>query len=285
MAALAQQWIVTPAGVRMPGIIYGTAWKKIRTADLVLSALLAGFRGIDTACQPKHYDEALVGVGLKRATEQGIKRGDVYLQTKFTPLSGQDPARVPYAKSVPVEIQVAESFATSQRNLQTAYVDGLILHSPFASQSQTMKAWRAMEAIQHGGGARQLGISNCYDLGVLQALYAEAELKPAIVQNRFYEETRYDSALRTWCAERGIVYQSFWSLTANPHIVNSDTVRALAHKHGKTHEQIFFRYLSQSGIVPLTGTTSAQHMRDDLHIFEFALSPGELEEVSSLLLA
>lgn len=267
----------------MPGIIYGTAWKKERTADRVVSALLAGFRGIDTACQPKHYDEALVGVGLKRAAQYGIERDDVYLQTKFTPLSSQDPARLPYAKSAPIEAQIAGSFATSQHNLQTDYVDCLILHAPLASHAQTMNAWHAMEAIRQRGGARQLGISNCYDLDVLKALYANAELKPAIVQNRFYKDTGYDTALRKWCAEHGIVFQSFWSLTANQHILNSDTLWALAARHRKTKEQIFFRYLSQSGIVPLTGTTNEQHMRDDLQIFDFALSPDDLDEVDSLL--
>ena len=61
-----QKWITTAAGVDMPRMIYGTAWKKERTAGLVVKALQAGFRGIDTAGQPKHYDEALVGVGLRR---------------------------------------------------------------------------------------------------------------------------------------------------------------------------------------------------------------------------
>ena len=66
-----QKWLTTSAGLKMPCIIYGTAWKKERTADLVSKALQAGFRGIDTACQPKHYDERLVGVALQRMKDQG----------------------------------------------------------------------------------------------------------------------------------------------------------------------------------------------------------------------
>jgi diketogulonate reductase-like aldo/keto reductase len=280
-----QQWISTAAGISMPGILYGTAWKKERTAELVAKALLAGFRGIDTAGQPKHYDEALVGVGLQRGKQQGVEREALYLQTKFTPLSSQDPDSLPYDGSAPLAIQVAQSFAASQQNLQTDYVDCLILHSPLSSHAQTMEAWRAMEAIHQAGGARLLGISNCYDFDVMQALYTDARVKPAVVQNRFYKDTGYEVALRKWCGEQGIVFQSFWSLTANPHILANETLRILAEQYHKTPVQIFFRYLSQSGIVPLTGTSSEQHMREDLGIFGFALTVEDLNKVSSLLSA
>ncbi|WP_054763328.1 hypothetical protein [Methylomonas koyamae] len=90
-------FVVSAAGVRMPGILYGTAWKQERTAALVEQAVAAGFRGIDTACQPKHYDEAGVGRGIAAAcANSGVARAELYLQTKFTPLNGHDPQRIPY---------------------------------------------------------------------------------------------------------------------------------------------------------------------------------------------
>lgn len=279
-----QKRITTSAGVQMPRILYGTAWKKGRTAALVVQAIQAGFRGIDTACQPKHYDEHSVGAALRKAKDQGVAREALYLQTKFTPLSSQDPRQVPYDKLATLERQVAQSFETSRKNLQTDYVDCLILHSPLASHALTMQAWQAMEKIRKAGGARQLGISNCYDGSVLRALYADAEVKPAILQNRFYRETGYDAALRRWCADQGVIYESFWSLTANAPVLASTALQTLAQKYGRTAAQIFFRYLSQSGIVPLTGTSSAQHMQEDLDIFAFALSPDELNAVSGLLI-
>jgi len=278
-----QHWVTTSAGVKMPRIIYGTAWKKDRTADLVLKAIRAGFRGIDTAGQPMHYNEALVGEALHRLKDDGIKRETLFLQTKFTPLSGQDPRQVPYDKNSPVELQVAQSFETSIKNLQTEYVDSLVLHSPMAPHALLMKVWNAMEKIQKSGGARQLGISNCYDTEVIRSLDADANVKPAVLQNRFYQETGYDADLRHWCTNHGVIYQSFWTLTANPHILASNTVRTIAQKYQKTEAQIFFRYLTQSGIVPLTGTTSEQHMREDLSIFDFELSPEDLKKVSFLL--
>lgn len=278
-----QKWITTSAGVKMPRIIYGTAWKKDRTADLVEKAIQAGFRGIDTACQPKHYNEPLVGAALHRLKDHGIERKDLYLQTKFTPLSGQDLSQVPYDKDAPVELQVAQSFEASKKNLQTEYVDSLVLHSPMAPHALLMKVWKAMEKIQKAGGALQLGISNCYYTEVIKSLYADANVKPAVVQNRFYQETGYDADLRHWCSNHGVIYQSFWTLTANPHILASNIVRTIAQKYKKTEAQIFFRYLSQSGIVPLTGTSSEQHMREDLSIFDFELSAEDFKNVSFLL--
>ena len=280
---LHQKWLTTSAGVKMPRIIYGTAWKKDRTADLVVKAIQTGFRGIDTACQPKHYNEPQIGTALQRLKDYGIEREDLFLQTKFTPLSGQDPRQVPYEKNAPVELQIAQSFETSKNNLQTEYVDSLVLHSPMAPHALLMKAWNAMEKIQKTGGARQLGISNCYDTDVIRSLYADSGVKPAIIQNRFYQETGYDADLRHWCSDHEVIYQSFWTLTANPHILSSNIIRTIAWKYKKTEAQIFFRYLSLSGIVPLTGTTSEQHMREDLGIFDFELSSEDLYNVSLLL--
>jgi len=278
-----QNWLITSAGVKMPRIIYGTAWKKDRTGDLVVKAIQTGFRGIDTACQPKHYNEALVGTALQRLKSHGIEREELFLQTKFTPLSGQDPRQMPYDMNAPVEFQVAQSFEASKKNLRTEYVDSLVLHSPMAPHALLMKAWNAMEKIQKTGGAHQLGISNCYDPEVFRSLYADANVKPAVVQNRFYQETGYDTNLRHWCSNHGVIYQSFWTLTANPQILASNTVRSIAQKYKKTEAQIFFRYLSQSGIVPLTGTSSEQHMREDLSIFDFELFFEDLKNVGLLL--
>ena len=278
-----QKWVTTSAGVKMPRIIYGTAWKKDRTADLVVKAIQTGFRGIDTACQPIHYNEPLVGTAFHRLKDHGIEREALFLQTKFTPLSGQDPNQVPYDINSPVELQVAQSFETSKKSLQTEYVDSLILHSPMTPRAVLMTVWNAMEKIQKAGGARQLGISNCYDAQVLQSLYSDADVKPAVVQNRFYRETNYDADLRHWCSHHGVIYQSFWTLTANPHILGSNTVRTIAQKYKKTEAQIFFRYLSHSGIVPLTGTSSEKHMNEDLGIFGFELSSADLKHVDLLL--
>lgn len=120
---------------QLPYLIYGTAWKKSRTADLVSRALSAGFRFVDTACQPKHYDEKLVGEGwTSAARELGIRRDDLFLQTKFTAVRGQDPQTVPYDAGATLEEQVRQSVRVSLRNLQVSgkgAAPGFEKHAPF----------------------------------------------------------------------------------------------------------------------------------------------------------
>lgn len=269
-------------GVAMPRMIYGTAWKKDKTADLVTKAVKYGFRGIDTACQPKHYHEAGVGEAIQRLANEGIPRKDLYIQTKFTPLSGQDPFNIPYNKKAPLSDQVAQSFEVSKKNLGVNYVDGLILHSPLENIDQSMIAWQAMEQIHKQGETKQIGISNCYDLKILKQLFETATIKPTILQNRFYQDTDYDNKIREWCQQRKIIYQSFWTLTANPQILSSEPVQKAAQNYKKTAAQIFFRVLGDSGIVPLTGTCSDEHMQEDLQIFNFDLPISVMQEIASL---
>ncbi|HTB86662.1 MAG TPA: aldo/keto reductase [Steroidobacteraceae bacterium] len=261
--------------IRVPRIIYGTAWKKADTARLVTLAIQSGFRGIDTACQPKHYDEGGVGAGVAASLSEGLTRADLYLQTKFTSLSGQDPGRIPYDRQAPLPHQVAQSVAVSLKNLQTDYLDCVLLHSPMPTMTQTRAAWRALESLIDTGRVRQLGISNCYRLDDLESLYESARIKPAVVQNRFYADTNYDRDIRAYCGQQKIIYQSFWTLSANPQLLAHDSIGAPAATHKRTPAQILFRYLTQIGVVPLTGTKSEAHMRDDLNIFDFKLSDAE----------
>ena len=269
--------------IQVPYMIYGTAWKKERTADLVEMAVLSGFRGIDTACQPKHYEEALVGVALSRLSAQGISREDLFLQTKFTPLGGQDPNRIPYNPNDSIEEQIATSFEVSKANLQTNYIDSLLLHSPLFPYSQLLKAWRAMEILQKKGEVKQLGISNCYDLQLLQHLWEDATLKPSVVQNRFYSDSNYDKELRLWCQSKGILYQGFWTLTANPHMLAHPLIQSLAQHYHKTPAQLWYRYLTLEGIIPLIGSTSPLHVKEDLSIGDFSLRADEIKQISALL--
>jgi diketogulonate reductase-like aldo/keto reductase len=276
------EWLTSAAGIRIPKILYGTAWKKSDTERLVAAAIGQGFRGIDTACQPKHYNEPGVGAGVAASLGANLSRADLYLQTKFTGLSGQDPERIPYDPQAPIPQQVAQSFEVSLHNLRTDFIDCLVLHSPLPSAKQTHEAWAAMEALVDSGKAGQLGISNCYQLLQLEALYDGARVKPAVIQNRFYADTQYDRNIRAYCRRRHILYQSFWTLTANPNVLTSPVITALTKKYQRTAPQILFRYLTQIDAVPLTGTSSQAHMRQDLAIFEFELTAAEITQLTAL---
>lgn len=268
---------------RVPGILYGTAWKRQDTERLVKLAIQSGFRGVDTACQPKHYDEGGVGAGISACVNAGLARDELYLQTKFTSVSGQDPRRCPYDAKAPLADQVAQSFIVSLQNLRTNHLDCLVLHSPMPTMAETLVVWRKFESLVDAGRVRQLGISNCYRLADLSALYDSARIKPAVVQNRFYAETGYDRELRAYCRQRQIGYQSFWTLTANPHLLADATITALATTHQRTPAQILFRYLTQIGVTPLTGTRSEKHMIEDLAIFDFELTNSQQRAVEQLV--
>ena len=267
-----------------PPLLYGTAWKKDKTSECVEMALDCGFRGIDTACQPKHYHEAGVGEGLNHAYEKGLRREYLFIQTKFTPLGGQDPQNIPYNPQESIEKQIADSFEVSKENLHTDYIDSLLLHSPLFPYPNMQRAYKAMEGLYDKGEVLHLGISNCYDLELLKHVYKDARVKPSFVQNRFYADTGYDKELRAWCNQHGISYQGFWTLTANPHILKSEPMRLLTHKYTKTEAQLFYRFLTCKGITPLIGSTSKRHLEEDMAIFDFELEREDSEMLERFLL-
>lgn len=154
--------------------------------------------------------------------KQGIvSRGDLFLQTKFTSISGQDPNNIPYNKDAPLEEQVLESYGASLRNLRTEYLDSLVMHSPMRSLPDTITVWKTFEGIYKKGGVKALGLSNTYDIRTLRSVYDAAEIKPTILQNRFYAKSGHDLEIRKFCNEKGIHYESFWTLTGNPTILAS----------------------------------------------------------------
>ena len=106
-----------------------------------------------------------------------------------------------------------------------------------------MEVWRTFEEFVKEGKVRNIGISNCYSLDYFTKLFEAAEVKPRFLQNRFYADSGYDKDLRNFCKAKGVIYQSFWTLTANPHILQSAKVQEMANKYQKTPAQIFYAVL------------------------------------------
>jgi diketogulonate reductase-like aldo/keto reductase len=260
-------------GLHVPDLLYGTAWKEDATEALVVEALAAGFRGIDTANQRKHYFEEGVGRALARS---GVPRDQLFLQTKFTFRRGQDD-RLPYDPTAPIATQVAQSFERSLVHLGVARLDSLVLHGPTERDgivADDRAAWGAMEAIAVQGRVALLGISNV-GAAQLEALVALARIKPAFVQNRCYADRGWDRAVRAVCAAHDIVYQGFSLLTANRPVLASPAIGAIAARHRRTPAQVILRFAQQVGMLPLTGTRDPVHMREDLAIGDFTLDPAE----------
>jgi len=266
-----------------PSFIYGTAWKKDATAALVQMAVKAGFRAIDTANQPKHYQEPLAGEALKDLSTEGVSRDSLFLQTKFTPLNGQD-HRVPYDPEVPLAEQVRQSFESSLRHLNTDHLDSYLLHGPYSYPGlgdEDWEVWRAIEQIYKVARARMIGISNVNAVQ-LAMLIRHAEVKPMAVQNRCFANRGWDRQVREICQAQGIMYQGFSLLTANPYVLRHPDVIAIARRLGVQPEQVIFRFAMQAGMVPLTGTTNLQHMTEDLRVSEIELTPAEVELIETI---
>jgi diketogulonate reductase-like aldo/keto reductase len=268
----------------LPDLLYGTAWKEDRTAALTELALRMGFRGIDTANQRRHYDEAGVGAGLAAAYRTGVvTRDDLFLQTKFTYRHGQD-QRLPYDPGARVSTQVTQSLASSLAHLGTDHVDSFVLHGPASGHGWThddTEAWNAMVAQRRAGRTRLLGVSNVSLRHLAQMAASGAEV-PAFVQNRCFARLGWDRQVRAFCAERGIVYQGFSLLTANPEVLRHPLVARIGARVGASPAQVVFRFALAVGMLPLTGTTDAEHMKQDLASPAIPMSPEEVRAIESL---
>jgi len=274
-AAVVSEMARVALPLESPFLVYGTAWKKEETARLVSRAIVAGFRHVDTACQPKHYNEAGVGEGIAAALDQlQMDREDIYIQTKYTSIGGQDRDNLPYDQDAPLSRQVAMSVRTSLKNLRVEYIDGLLMHSPMPRFEQSMEVWSAMEEEVRANRVRQIGISNCYDFQEFKRLYESADIKPSVLQNRFYSDSGFDTKLRAFCAENGVLYQSFWTLTANRK-AHTDEARRFAKKKGLASTQLLlYAFMMELGHTPLDGTTSEEHLEQDVELMQ-RLQRGE----------
>ena len=270
----------------LPTFLYGTAWKENETEPLTRLAIDAGFRAIDTANQRRHYFEAGVGDAVARAIDAGVvTRDDLFLQTKFTYIDGQD-ERLPYDANADAATQVQQSFASSLEHLRTDRIDSYVLHGPsrrLGLADVDYEVWRSMEHLHASGKTRHLGISNVAR-DQLEALLETATVRPAFVQNRCFAVTGWDHDVRAFCRRNGIVYQGFSLLTANVRELQRREFWEIVDRVERTPAQVVFRFAMQMGILPLTGTTKPEHMRQDLDVHDFELTAEELRRIETIAL-
>jgi diketogulonate reductase-like aldo/keto reductase len=269
--------------VSIPLWMYGTAWKKEATTQLVLQAVAAGFTAIDTANQLIHYQETLVGDALQALAKQGIKRESLFLQTKFTSVNGQD-HRTPYDVKADLTTQVKQSFDSSLSHLHTDYLDSYVLHGPYSRYglgAADWEVWAAIEGIYESGKTKMIGISNV-TAEQLALLCERARHKPMVVQNRCYAAMGWDKEVREICRTHTIIYQGFSLLTANQGVLVEPDVRAIATRLGAGIAQVVFRFAMQIGMLPLTGTTNPQHMKEDLQSDQFTLTAEDIQLIESI---
>ncbi|MFM9906074.1 MAG: aldo/keto reductase family protein [Nitrospiraceae bacterium] len=269
--------------VPVPSFMYGTAWKKEATTQLVQLAVAAGFMAIDTANQLIHYQEALVGEALLALAKQGVPRDRLFLQTKFTSTNGQD-HRTPYDASADLTTQVIQSFDSSLAHLHTDYLDSYVLHGPYQRQGlgeADREVWAAIEGLYRSGKTKMIGISNVTAEQLAQ-LCAQATVKPMMVQNRCYAALGWDKEVREICRAHSIIYQGFSLLTANQGIFAEPSIRAIAKRLGAGLAQVVFRFAMEVGMLPLTGTTNPQHMKEDLEAEQLTLTAEDMQVIETI---
>jgi diketogulonate reductase-like aldo/keto reductase len=264
----------------IPNMLYGTAWKEDATENLVCAAIEAGFRGIDTANQRCHYNEEAVGSAISRMLGSGTKREEFFIQTKYTFAGGQD-HRMPYDIREDYRTQVKQSFQSSLDHLQVDYIDSYLLHGPSTRYGLTQddwQVWQEMEAMHEEGRITHLGVSNI-SIEQLKILFEGAKVNPSFVQNRCFAKQGWDRDVRGFCKDNGIVYQGFSLLTANPFVLPE--VERIAGKANKTPAQVLLRFSAHIGILPLTGTTSRIHMKEDLAL-DFDLEHEDIQFIENI---
>ena len=248
-------------GIEMPVLGYGVFQVSPEECErCVLNAISTGYRLIDTA--QAYYNEEGVGNAVTRC---GVPRNELFLTTKIW-ISNAG------------ETNAARSIDESLRKLHTDYIDLLLIHQPFSDYPGT---WRAMEKAVKDGKVRAIGLSNFYpDRFVDMAEYAE--IKPAVNQlktNVFSQQWEaeaemnlYDTHIMAWAP----------LAQGNPELLTNPVLTALAERYNKTVQQVALRYLIQRSIIALPKSTHTERMKQNLDVFDFALTPEDMESIRPL---
>lgn len=247
-------------GIQMPLVGFGTFMLSGETcSDAVANAIKDGYRMIDTA--EAYGNEREVGQGVRAS---GIDRKELFLVTKVNFKSYENAER---------------AVMQSLENLQTDYMDLLLLHWPFANY---YAAWRVLEKLYADGKVRAIGVSN-FEPDQLLDLIAYNKLVPVVnqIETNLYCQR---SVERGWMEKKQVAAMAYAPLGQGNRneMFTEPVVRALAEKYGKTPAQIMLRFLIQKGIAVIPRSARVEHIRENLNLFDFALSEEEMERLSAL---
>ena len=254
------EYLTLKNGVKMPMLGLGTFQSNGEACEkAVAAAIRAGYRLIDTA--EAYGNEAQVGRGIAAS---GIDRRELFLVTKVNFRSYEN---------------TRETVLSSLENLQTDYLDLVLLHWPFGNY---YAAWRELERLHEEGKIRAIGISN-FDPDRMIDLIEFNKIKPAINQ---IETHLYCQRLaeHSWEEKYGVAHMAYAPLgqgQANE-MFAEPAVLALAEKYGKTAAQILLRYTIQNGVVVIPKSVHEERIRENINVFDFALTAEEMETLQAL---
>ena len=249
-------------GVKMPAIGYGVFRMKdpAECEEAVVQAIQSGYRLIDTAAA--YENEEAVGRAIRRC---GVPREELFITTKLwiTDTSYEGAKR---------------GFARSMERLGLDYVDLYLIHQPY---NDYYGAWRALEELYAAGKAHSIGVDNFTQDKLADFLFWN-KVKPAVnlVEcNAFFQ--REDD--RLYMESKNIQMQAWSPLAAGQgRLFENETLRTLAATHNKTVAQVVLRWLVQRNIVPLVKSANPARMKENLDIFDFALTDAEMQQIAAL---
>jgi 2,5-diketo-D-gluconate reductase A len=232
------------------------------TERAVLSAIESGYRLFDTA--ENYGNEGGVGEGIRAS---GIDREEVFVTTKFN------------AKWHGFE-EVQEAFANSAGRLRLDYIDLLLIHWPLPKQDRFVDAWRGMVKLLEDGKVRAIGVSNFKPHHVDRLIEAtgvtphvnQLQLNPWATRQA---ERDYDTA-------HGIITESWSPIARGSELLAEKAISEAARRHSRTTAQVVLRWHVQSGFIPIPKSSDPRRQAENINVFDFALSDGEMESVSAL---
>lgn len=256
-------------GVEIPCLGFGTfkTPEGEATVNSVKEAIEAGYRLIDTAAV--YQNEKSVGKAIR---EGGVKRNELFVTSKlWNSEQGFD--------------STLRAFDATMKNLALDYLDLYLIHWPIAQGHDkdwplmVRETWRAMEQLSGQGRIRAIGVSN-FKANHLDSLLQEAVILPMVDQIEIHPGLNQDPTV-SYCKEHDIQVEA-WGPLAQGALFRSDVLDNLAAKYNKTVAQISLRWILQRGIIPLPKSVTPSRIRENAEIFDFELSPDDMEYISEL---
>ena len=258
---LKSQTVLLHSGYRMPLAGLGTySLSDDAAAQTVCTCLQAGGRLIDTASL--YRNEQGVGQGIRQS---GVPRENVFLITKLYPNQ---------------YTHAGEAIETALKNLDTGYIDMMLLHHP---GPHDVKAYKAMEQAVKTGKIRSLGLS-CFYIAELEHFLPQIAVMPALVQNEIHPYYQ-DNDVTPYIQRKGIVVQSWYPLGGRGHtaaLLQNPVIVRIAQAHNKSAAQVILRWHLQKNVAVIPGSSSPGHIRENLDIFDFSLSDENMAAINAL---
>jgi 2,5-diketo-D-gluconate reductase A len=256
------QYVTLNNGLQMPILGFGV----FQIADpaacerAVVDAIETGYRLIDTAAS--YMNEAAVGQGVKNS---GVGRQDLFITSKL------------WVQHTGYE-RTKAAIDNSLRRLHMDYLDLYLIHQPFGD---VHGSWRAMEEACRAGKLRAIGVSNFHP-DRLMDIIAFNEIAPAVNQvevNPFHQQAEATAFMQA----NGVQAEA-WAPFAEGRngLFDNGVLAAIASRHGKTVGQVVLRWVVQRNIVALAKTVRRERMRENLAIFDFALTEDDMSAIAAL---